>query len=109
MACWVLRSRSIWDGSTREGWSLTGRFPSCSSLRCDTGVTQALVERFVFDINAGHRLIINHERLLDTQEVTGSSPVGPTKPSLAPPGEFIGDDCTLTPFLREYQADRTPL
>lgn len=36
-----------------------------SSLLCDTGATQTPVERFVFEINAGHSLAINHEGLLD--------------------------------------------
>lgn len=51
-----------------------------SSLLCDTVVTQTPVERFISDINGGHRLVVNHERLLDTQEDSGSSPLGPTRP-----------------------------
>jgi len=41
-------------------------------------VTHTPIERFVSNINAGHRLVINHERLLDTQEVRSSSLLGPT-------------------------------
>jgi hypothetical protein len=58
-----------------------------SSLLCDTVVTHSPVEPFVFDINAGHRLVVDHDSLLDTQEVSGSSPLGPTEStSLRLPG-----------------------
>jgi hypothetical protein len=46
--------------------------------RRDTGVTQLPIERFVIGINPVQGVSTCNDRLLDTQEVTGSSPVGPT-------------------------------